>query len=236
MIFLIKKRCFMTKKFLALGLLLSSTQFSVDARLRHVIYDDMDDFWSPHEQFFNFFNQSLMPRRELTEAEKKAKKEFEKSKRSLEEVSPEISQSDNQVTIKFPITDVNKNDIQLSIKEGVVHGIIPAKYGKVAFNINSNYIETSKTLELKSEILEPKESEDLKEDKEHKDSKKFKEKSEFISLSSFTDRLPDSIEVNSVQASTKNNNFEIVFNKKKEKKINIKHSKQSSNKESIDSK
>lgn len=235
----------MTKKFLALGLLLSSAQFPVDARLRHVVYDDMDDFWGPHEQFFNFFNQNLMPRKELTEAEKKTKKEFEKSKRSLEGITPDISQTDSQIVIKFPIEDVNKNDIQLSIKEGVVHGIIPSKYGKVAFNINSNYIETAKTLELKSEVTEPKKSEELQENKEHKDSKSskeskeaknFKEKSEFFSLSSLTDRLPDSIEVNSVQASTKNNNFEIIFNKKKEKKINIKHSKHSSNKESVDSK
>lgn len=204
------------KRFLILGLLLSTAQFQADAKLRHVVYDDGTDFWGTSSSLFDtdpLFNHYAKPN--ISESEKQRRKDLKIAQKGLKKIHPKISQTEDSITVSFSIPDTDKNNINISIKEGAAVGVIPSKYGKVSFVAHPNYIEINKTLEIKSpETNESKTS----------DNSQIKPKSHFVSTASFAESLPASVEINSIKASTQDDVLTVTFAKKKEKKINIKHS------------
>lgn len=208
-------------KKLFLGLLISSLYFEADARLRHVVYDDgLDDFDFFHD-FQPFFGHHVNHRPiapKISEAEQKRRSEIQAAKEKLHSINPTVTSDENSVTINIPVDNLTKNNIDVSIShDGVVVASIPFKEGKISLAVNKYYLEIVKHVEIPSSLEATRDNSG-----ETKEIETFK--SAFSYSSSYTQSLPAAINVSSVQASTKDGILTLVFAKKKEKKINVKHS------------
>lgn len=196
-------------KFLSTLLLTSLTFNAINSKARrHLIYDDFFAFDALEDMVNEMQEQENFSRLESKEDNQITKE----AHKNLSKIKPEISHDDNNVYIKFQVENLDKNAIDIQIEDNKLHGIIPTKDGKIEISISNNYLETSKRIDIK---------------KEEKDAKSDKTQTimHYGSLSTTVERLPQSVDLSTVKADTKDNQLTITFGRKKHTKIHVSESK-----------
>jgi len=196
----------MNKHFALALLILSSAVPATQARIRHIVFDDMSEEFDRvaklhRELWSSFATPVLEVNNEQAEAIKKARK-------NLAQIKPDVTHDANSVTITFALHNADKKNIDISVEDNVVNGTIPTPDGKVEFAVVNNYLEVARRIELKKED-------------------KTKEKQATVHYGSLATRvttLPQVVDVSSVKATTKDDKLLLVFSKKKQAKVAIAHS------------
>lgn len=132
-------------------LLLSTQAYQVNAFSFREVFEDMD-------HSFRHMQQELKSRfhtqQQLSEEDQTL---INKQLEIVAKIKPEITKNENGlVTIAFPIENIDKNKIELSLEHGLLNGIIPLDHGSFRFVVHSNFIKCEYVIDIKKEqIQEP---------------------------------------------------------------------------------
>ncbi|MBA3954403.1 hypothetical protein H0X48_03745 [Candidatus Dependentiae bacterium] len=208
------------KKTLTLALTLLSTVAVTQARLRHFIFDDMfEEMQHMHEQM-NRMQQQFWSHTPVSLNTPEAEA-FKKARKNITSIKPEITQDENSVIIKFPIPAIDKKNISVTVEDNILKGTIPAQDGRVDFRVAHNYLEISRRIEIKKETNT--QDAQVENEKNTTSNRTPRQVSYFSDLVTRGHLLPQTVDVNSVKAETKDNFFILSFAKKKQAKIAIAH-------------
>lgn len=221
------------KKTLTLGLALLSTTAGTQTRLRHFVFDDMfEEMQHMHEQLYRMQQQlwSHAP----TSQHAPEIEEFKQARKNLLAIEPEVTQDDTNVIITFAIPNVDKKSISLTIEDNVLQGTIPAQQGHVDFSVSNYSFSIARRIEIKKDI--PVTTPEIKQAQETTksaqpvtetpaptQSNKPRQVTYFSDLVTAYRTLPQTIDVQSIKAETKENQLILSFAKTKQAKITIAH-------------
>jgi len=210
-------------------LLLSIQTSRVSAFSFREMFDDMDHTFKNMQQDFK---TRFHKQQQLNEEDQAL---VNKQLETVTKIKPEITKNDNGlVTLAFPIENVDKNKIELSLEHGLLKGIIPLENGYFRFVVHPNFIKCEYMIEIKKELAEN----PIIRSEESTTSDKITKEAEMIAKNStmqwktsnyFTEALPLEIDLSKVTlaeagtAETKNNKLLIRLKPKSYKRLKIRH-------------